>query len=380
MRWFTGCLVWLLVTYTATAQYKIAGSVKDEKGTPLPFASAFLNQTTLGDRTAENGQFSISNVPPGKYELIVSYLGYEPQLLPVEVKADITGVTITLKPKADVLKEFVVRRNVERERWLKVFANLFVGESSFARQCKLVNSEVIDLQYDDSKRLLTASSDDFVVLENRALGYRVKFLLISFQYNMKSGYSLYYGNPLFEPMKAKNARQQKQWEKNRAAAYLGSTMHFYRSMAGRQLAQDGFSVQKMVRKPRVKDFVPPSLPDSAGVKVQPPRFFDREVSYLYTAQLPYDSLIKPSGNGHTLIFRDYLYVVYSKEKEDRLYVEKHKPGQKTRPKEQVSIMHMLAPEVPLDENGNIGSPVDIVVEQYWGWEKMAEMLPLDYKH
>lgn len=372
--------MWLLVTYTATAQYRITGSVKDEKGKPLPFASAFLNQTTLGDRTAENGQFSISNVPPGKYELIVSYLGYEPQLLPVEVKADITGVTITLKPKADVLKEFVVRRNVERERWLKVFANLFVGESSFARQCKLLNSEVIDLQYDDSKRLLTASSDDFVVLENRALGYRVKFLLISFQYNMKSGYSLYYGNPLFEPMKAKNARQRKQWEKNREAAYLGSTMHFYRSMAGRQLAQDGFSVQKLVRKPRVKDFVPPSLPDSAGVKVQPPRFFDREVSYLYTAQLPYDSLIKPSGNGHSLIFRDYLYVVYTKEKEDRLYVEKHKPGQKTRPKEQVSVMHMLAPEVPLDENGNIGSPVDIVVEQYWGWEKMAEMLPLDYKH
>lgn len=370
--------MWLLATFAAQAQYKITGAIADEKGKPMPFASAFLNQTTLGDRTSESGQFTIRNVPPGKYELIVSYLGYEPQLVPLEVNADVAGITVVLKPKPGVLKEFVVKRNVEREKWLKVFAAQFVGESSMARQCKLVNSEVIDLQYDDSKRLLTASSDDFVVLENKALGYRVKFLLISFQYNVQSGYSLYYGNPLFEPLKAKNSRQQKLWQKNREAAYHGSTMHFYRSMIKKQLAQEGFSVQKLVRKKRTKDFVPPAQ-DSAGVKIQPSGMFSRDVNYLYTTQLPYDSLARPNGNGYSLIFRDHLYVVYSKEKEDRLYVEKRKPEQKLRPREQVSIISMLAPEVPLDANGNIGSPVDIVVEQYWGWERMAEMLPLDYK-
>lgn len=370
--------MWLLATLTTQAQYKITGAIADEKGKPMPFASAFLNQTTLGDRTSENGQFTIRNVPPGKYELIVSYLGYEPQLLPLEVKADMAGITIVLKPKPGVLKEFVVKRNAEREKWLKVFVAQFIGESSMARHCKLINSEVIDLQYDESKHLLTASSDDFVVMENKALGYRVKFLLISFQYNMQSGYSLYYGNPLFEPLKAKNSRQQKLWQKNREEAYHGSTMHFYRSMIKRQLAQEGFSVQKLVRKKRTKDFVPPAQ-DSPGIKIQQPRMFARDVNYLYTAQLPYDSLLRPNGNEYSLIFRDHLFVVYSKEKEDRLYVEKHKPAQKVRLREQASVITLLAPEVPLDANGNVGSPVDIVVEQYWGWEKMAEMLPLDFK-
>lgn len=381
MRYFVTVVVGLLVTLAVTAQHRITGAVFNEKGQPLPFASAFLNQTTLGGRSTESGEFTIRQVPAGKYELIVSYLGYEPQLLPVEVNADVTGLKVTLRPKPGLLKEFVVKRNAERERWLKVFYSHFIGESTLAKQCRVLNSEVIDLEYDAGRQLLTASADDFVILENRALGYRVKFLLINFQYNMRSGYTLYYGNPLFEPMKAGNGRQQRQWEQNREAAYYGSTAHFYRSLIRRELAKDGFSVQKLVRKERTRDYVSPSpaRQDSLGVKIQPPALFSRSVSYLYTAQLPYDSLYRPDGNGFSLIFRDHLYVVYSKEKEDRLYVAKHKPGQKTRPKEQVSVMSMLAPEVPLDVNGNIGSPVDIVVEQYWGWEKMAEMLPLDYK-
>lgn len=381
MRCLTGCLVWLLVTIAAQAQYKITGAVYDEKGRPMPFASAFLNQTTLGSRTTENGDFSISQVPAGKYELIVSYLGYEPQLLPVEVNADLAGIKVTLQPKPGVLKEFVVKRNAERERWLKVFYSMFIGESSLAKQCKLLNSEVIDLEYNGAKQLLTASSGDFVILENKALGYRVKFLLINFQYNMQNGYCLYYGNPLFEPMKTTSRRQQKKWEQRREAAYYGSTTHFYRSLIKKNLANDGFSVQKLVRKERTRDYVAPSPKeqDSAGIKIQRPGMFSRNVSYLYTAQLPYDSLYRPVENGFSLIFRDYLYVVYSREKEDRLYVEKHKPGQKVRGKEQVSVISLLAPEVQMDVNGNVSSPVDIVLEQYWGWEKMAEMLPLDYK-
>jgi hypothetical protein len=46
---------------------------------------------------------------------------------------------------------------------------------------------------------------------------------------------------------------------------------------------------------------------------------------------------------------------------------------------QVSILKLLAPEVRIDRNGNVEAPMDVICEQYWGWEKLAEMLPLDYK-
>lgn len=381
-RVLLGIFIWLAAGITsADAQtvYKVSGRVQDESGKPLPFASAFLNQTTLGDRTTEAGVFTIQQIPPGKYELIVSYLGYEPVITPVEVLADVSGITIVLKPKPGVLKEHVVRRDPEREKWMRVFVNTFVGQSSIARQCELMNGEIVDLHYNRQTNTLTAAADDFLVIENPALGYRVKFLLMYFTYDMRAGYSMYYGNPMFEPMKAKNKRQQQRWTANRKAAYLGSTMHFYKSLLAKTLEQDGFMVQKLVRKERKRDYVEP-VPglETGEAKMQKPGTFSKYVNYLYSARLPYDSIYQKSGNGFVMNFKDLLYVTYKKEKEDRLYVTTMLPPGTVRG-HQVSVLKLLAPEVKLDRNGNVETPMDVICEQYWGWEKLAEMLPLDYK-
>src|SRR5688500_4739718 len=114
-----GTFIWLVLGWSpsvAQTVFKVSGKVQDESGKPLPFASAFLNQTTLGDRTTEAGTFTIRHIPPGKYELIVSYLGFEPVIMPVEVQADVKEITVVLKPKAGVLKEYVVRRDPDREK------------------------------------------------------------------------------------------------------------------------------------------------------------------------------------------------------------------------------------------------------------------------
>jgi hypothetical protein len=377
-----GIWIWLAVGLTpAVAQtvFKVSGRVQDESGKPLPFASAFLNQTTLGDRTTEAGTFTVRNIPPGKYELIVSYLGYEPVIMPVEVQADVSGVTVVLKPKTGVLKEYVVRRDPERERWMKMFVQTFVGRSSFAQQCKLLNGEIVDLKYDRATNTLTAAADDFLVIENAALGYRIRFLLMHFTFDMRKGYSMYYGNPMFEPMKPRNKRQMRKWTDNRKAAYLGSTMQFYKSLANKTLEQDGYTVQKLVRKERKRDFVEPEEELKTGqVKMQKPGTFSKYVNYLYTTPLPYDSIVYRSGNSYVMNFKDLLYVTYKKEKEDRLYVSTMLPPNAKR-SWQTSVLQLLAPEVKMDQNGNIEAPMDVICEQYWGWEKMAEMLPLDYK-
>ncbi|RPD40918.1 carboxypeptidase-like regulatory domain-containing protein [Chitinophaga barathri] len=377
-----GIIIWLAIGITpAVAQtvFRVSGKVQDERGKPLPFASAFLNQTTLGDRTTEAGMFTIQNIPPGKYELIVSYLGYEPVILPVEVQADVSGVTVVLKPKAGVLKEYVVRRDPDREKWMKVFLNTFVGQSSFAQQCKLMNGEIVDLKYDRAANTLTAGADDFLVIENAALGYRIKFLLMHFTYDMRVGYSMYYGNPMFEPMKPRNKRQLQTWTDNRKAAYLGSTTQFYKSLVNKTLEEDGFMVQKLVRKERKRDFVEPVADlESGQAKMQKPAMFSKYVNYLYTAKLPYDSILYRSGNSYVMNFNDLLYVTYKKEKEDKRYVSMMLPPNAKRGW-QTSVLQLLAPEVKMDQNGNLEKPMDVICEQYWGWEKMAEMLPLDYK-
>ena len=57
----------------------IYGEVVDELGEPLIGASVFLEGTQLGAQTDFDGNYKISGVAPGSYNLIVNYLGFEPQ-------------------------------------------------------------------------------------------------------------------------------------------------------------------------------------------------------------------------------------------------------------------------------------------------------------
>ncbi|MBI9072591.1 MAG: TonB-dependent receptor [Melioribacteraceae bacterium] len=68
-------LVLCSVSYGQTG--KISGNVKDAKtGEPLIQANVFIEGTHYGAATDFEGDFSIINVPPGKYNLLVRMLGF----------------------------------------------------------------------------------------------------------------------------------------------------------------------------------------------------------------------------------------------------------------------------------------------------------------
>lgn len=354
----------------------LRGTVKDTAGKPLPFANVFLNQTTLGARATETGEYLISHVPPGRYEVIASYLGYEPQLHPIHLQENAT-LHLVMKEKPGVLKELVVRPDKDREEYLRLFKNIFIGQGAFALQCKLLNPDRMEFDYNQETLVLKAKADDFLEVKNESLGYNIRFLLIHFEYNLRTGYSMYYGNPLFELMKPRNRAQQKRWEKNRRTAYNGSTVHFFRSLIAGNLRNEGFTIRRLKRVEKTAGVTINAPPDSVMGIIKSP-LFSRTVSYLSRQELPADSVLRRNGEEFTLRFQDHLHVVYSKEKEERLYISKYlrlndKPGP------QMSLMKLLEPEVRLDRNGNLEAPMDVVFENYWAWEKLAMMLPLDYR-
>ena len=57
----------------------ISGFVKDEADAPLPGATVYLQNTTLGSTTDANGFYTIAGVAPGTYNLVASFVGFEPQ-------------------------------------------------------------------------------------------------------------------------------------------------------------------------------------------------------------------------------------------------------------------------------------------------------------
>ncbi len=70
---------------------KITGRVMDGE-TPLPYAQVILQGTHLGTVTNKDGYFTILDVPPGEYILIVRMIGYEPVSIFVEVYSDSTSI------------------------------------------------------------------------------------------------------------------------------------------------------------------------------------------------------------------------------------------------------------------------------------------------
>lgn len=101
------------VTHQATQQTsKVKGTVTDEQGEPLIGASIAIKGTTLGVITDFNGQFSIE--ASRNATLIVSYVGYQVQEVPVKGQANLK---IMLKEDSKIIDEVVVTAlGIKRER------------------------------------------------------------------------------------------------------------------------------------------------------------------------------------------------------------------------------------------------------------------------
>ena len=81
--------LFLLITTTAFAQNNaiVRGNVIDtESGEPIIYGTVRLDGTTMGASTDVDGFFSINNVPPGTYNLVATYIGYDSVATEIEVK------------------------------------------------------------------------------------------------------------------------------------------------------------------------------------------------------------------------------------------------------------------------------------------------------
>lgn len=106
--------IWLVVLLTTFAgnvfSQKIAvnGYVKDSSsGESLPYATVYFPMLSTGVTANQYGYFS-GLVNPGKVEMVVSYVGYEPETLALYLKTD-TTINFLLNPPS--IDEVTVRAN-----------------------------------------------------------------------------------------------------------------------------------------------------------------------------------------------------------------------------------------------------------------------------
>ncbi|CAN5329705.1 hypothetical protein BH09BAC4_BH09BAC4_25170 [soil metagenome] len=240
--WLIACLVgWLLpIAHAQTTTVTLAGYVADAAtGKPMPFANVYLNGSTHGTTTNEQGHFALGGVPLGTVEVVASFVGYQPQRLTLRIDdAQAKTANFRLKPGDQTLATVTVRGNPKKwQQHLKQFKKQLLGEP-FGGQCEIMNSDA--LSFHEEKGHLTATATEPIIIDNYALGYKVWYDLLYFDGTFQKVY--YAGTTRFEELKPADDRQANRFRRNRLAAYKGSTRHLMASLIDSTYEREGFLV------------------------------------------------------------------------------------------------------------------------------------------
>lgn len=238
-------LLAIFLPFAAVSQ--ISGKVFSAKDSvALQGVSLYFDGTSIGAVTNSQGEFRLQETAATS-PLVISFLGYENLIIDTSQKGGNLG-SFYLQEKTETLAEVVVEPDTwSREKKLKHFLREFLGKTPEALKCRIKNPEVLELQYRPSMEVLTATAREPLVIINRHLGYEITYNLTSFTIEFSTGTSgltfplmvSYEGTSFFKELTKK---PRKKHLRNRKESFYGSSLHFMRSLAARQLEENKFEI------------------------------------------------------------------------------------------------------------------------------------------
>ncbi|GAB3264965.1 hypothetical protein GCM10027347_32400 [Larkinella harenae] len=224
----------------------ITGRVTEQRtGQPMPYTNVYLNNSTQGTTTDEKGHYRLTHVPLGTIELVASFVGYQPARQSIRLENDQPRVVnLQLKNSEVTLADVTVKAKRDKtwERHFRTFQRELLGNTPFRNQCSVVNPNV--LQFTNENHRLRATATEPVIIENRALGYRIRYDMQFFEVT-HNGALYYAGTTRFEELKPTDNRQAERWRSNRQRAYQGSTRHLMASLVAGTYEKEGFMVYRV---------------------------------------------------------------------------------------------------------------------------------------
>ena len=346
----------------------LSGWVREsESKEPVQGVNVFLNGTMIGAATDQHGTYEIRDVPEGSYILVFSHVGYRLISYSLSIEENSTKVVNALLDQKleelDVI-ELVATPFVEEDDWPKYyrqFTREFLGTSGNAIKCEILNSEVLDFSFDKEDEVLTAEAKEALIIENKALGYKLTYELESFTKSSTS--TSFYGKARFENLEPTNKRERKRWRRNRVKSYNGSISHFFKSLIKNNHFGQGYQVFRFNSQEDI---------DNNNFSVVNPQ-----------------QMITKSKNDFEWIFSfdGRLLIQYNKEVENAQYLREVNADRFTegitglhllKPAAQRSIIELNNEEVTIDKYGQIKEPFGLKTTGYWAWERIGEMMPAEF--
>lgn len=388
-------LLFGLSNFSQSQQLLKGRVIEYETEQPVPYASIFLTNTTLGVTANELGEFQLE-IQDGSYQVLVRMLGYTPLTFSINThRLPKKGFQIQLNSEDQQLEEI----DVEEDRdpvWYKnlsLFKSYFLGDSKNGRSVQINNEKDLLLDRDSNPDILEVKAKNPILLDNPNLGYKIEFLLVDFSYNFKEGTILYKGYPLFIPYDEVNKAKEKKLQKNRDLAFRGSLQHLIRCLYLGTSKEEGFILRKMESVPN-PDKPSPSVieeakslfqssssnlvKDSLQVYFLSKSTLPDSVVILYQAELDPETLVERQKEEERVFlkFKDYIHITYTQEPMASEYTGSLAGG--NRRTNQISKIKLNDPKVELFTSGSFEDPLGIMVEGYMAWERVGDLMPFDY--
>jgi len=259
-------LIFLFVNFYIVAYNQvIKGTILDRKtDSTICCASIYINGTFVGTLSDLNGNFELDISKNASRPITISSIGYNSVTL-TDFSTD-KPLLVYMTPKVYEVKEVVISSKSlvkRRKANLNLFKNVFLGTTSNARSCEIINENDVTFNYDSDQDTLKVFSSKPILINNRSLGYKITYYLDRFEYYKKDRDIFFSGSLIFNEDLAIEEAHKEVYERRRKIAYLGSRMHFFRALWADDLISEGFSVKNSANKYlNYKDFVEDSRRDS----------------------------------------------------------------------------------------------------------------------
>lgn len=236
--------VFFLLLGTLTFAQVITGVVLDQESRdPIDFASVFFNGTFVGTTSDEQGNFELDISKYANRPLTISAIGYSSSTIN-DFPPDRQHQVLLIRKLFDLEEVTVSTKSLVRKRRanMRIFKNEFIGLSSNARKCHILNEDDISFNYASDRDTLRAYASAPIIIENLSLGYIISYHLDRFEYERKTHTMLYTGSIIFKHDLADDKESMLLYKGKRANAYLGSCQHFFRVLWADSLSESEFTV------------------------------------------------------------------------------------------------------------------------------------------
>ncbi len=356
---FTFLILFSSIIVAAQSNQNIIGIVVDERGQPVKSVTVFISGTQQLTITEDDGHFQFVSLNKGAYHVSATMLGYEQYNNDIVLNNTTINLRIVLKIKSIALNEVRIGSGDKWAEFYRIFAGQFLGTSKNAEDCKILNPKALSFDYSKKTGLLTAHADRFIIIENKRLGYRIRYLLKEFSYSALNNRTLYYGDTNFEELEG-SVNTKKMWARNRLEVYQGSMLHFLRSVFSKKVLANGFITHKLLSD------MPAALDEATQISVE-------------AQPLNYDTLTSHTDTSFVQFEAPIFYLVYNPKKASGLKTTGTPATNEVLIDEEGTIIKLPLTKAVLDKKGSYTDYRAFLLRGKMAKLRIADLLPFEYQ-